>query len=535
MLKKTYLPCTRFAGHFKWNTAASFFLILYLTVCSCDRSNPYLPPLDPIPEISPPLEENSVEMGNPEEYPEIKLDFPIATGPFEPTWESIAANYPDTPGWLREDKFGIWVHFGAQSAGRSGDWYAKRMYMQDGQFSQHYSNHLKDFGHPSEAGYKDILHHWNPEKLDPKALVQAYHDAGARFLIIQGVHHDNFDNWDSRYQPWNSVNLGPHRDLLDEWSAAARSLGMHYGVSFHHEYTWWWYQPAFGSDATGPFAGVPYDANLTTADGIGTWWEGYDPRLLYTINLREYKGLDVEFAPAGGIFTRHQEYANWYATWWALRIMDVIENYDPDFIYTDGNSSGPFSGHKSGTGTKNDAIQRVMAHYYNRTLKKRGEVNTFSVVKFSPPRNGIISTKEGSYPSDVQSYPSFIAETAVGDWFYSPGFVYDPGAVIRYMVENVSRDGAVAVCISLLPDGSLDEGSSILLSEIGEWMKINGEAIYGSRAWERFGEGDSINGKLLSVPKGKIGQKQADFTFSTRDFRFTVGKDRALCILHDCT
>ncbi len=96
-----------------------------------------------------------------------------------------------------------------------------------------YNNHLKNFGHPSETGYKDVLRAWNPDKLDPAKLVQIYKDAGARFLIIQGVHHDEFDLWNSRYQPWNAAKLGPKRDLLGEWTKAARAAGMHYGVSFH--------------------------------------------------------------------------------------------------------------------------------------------------------------------------------------------------------------------------------------------------------------------------------------------------------------
>ena len=112
---------------------------------------------------------------------------------------------------------------------------------------------------------------------------------------------------------------------------------MRYGVAFHHEYTWWWYQPAFGSDTALLKAGVPYDASQTLADGKGKWWEGYDPRLLYGIDLRAYKNVaNVKFRPEQGIFYEHLDYAHWYATRWALRIMDVINKYDPDFIYTDG-------------------------------------------------------------------------------------------------------------------------------------------------------------------------------------------------------
>lgn len=492
-----------------------------------------LPDLPPRPEIPAPRPEGSVPMGDAADFPETHLDFPIAPGPFEPTWESIAEHYGASDvAWLREAKFGIWVHFGAQSAGQSGDWYAKRLYLQDGRpngkYKNYYDNHLQRFGHPSEFGYKDVLRTWNPDKLDPAEQVKLYHDAGARFLFVQAVHHDNFDNWNSKYQPWNSVKLGPKRDFLREWSDAARGAGMHWGAAFHHEYTWWWYQAAFGSDATGPKAGVPYDGNLTLADGKGTWWEGYDPRLLYPINLREYQGLDVEFAPKGGIFTNHQEYAKWYATWWALRMMDVIENYDPDFIYTDGNSTQPFSGSKTGTGIKADAMQRVIAHYYNRTLARHGTVDTFSIVKFSPPRRGVVNTQEGSIPKDVKSNQPWIGEAAVGDWFYRPGFVSDAGAVIHYLLENAARDGATAINVAQQPDGSLDDSSRQMLKEVGQWMAINGEGIYGSKAWVRLGEGELVGGKLKVAPNGNLGRAHAEVKFGPKDFRFTVGKDGSL-------
>lgn len=280
-------------------------------------------------------------LGSSAQFGEVQLDFPIAEGPFEPTWASIEKNYPGTPAWLREAKFGIWVHFGPQSAGQSGDWYARNLY-KPGHVA--YQNHLKNYGHPSEIGYKEVLRDWNPTKLDPAALTKIYHDAGARFLIVQGVHHDNFDLWASKHHPWNSAEIGPKRDFLAEWAKAAKAAGMRYGVAFHHEYTWYWWQSAFAGDKEGPKRGVPYDGHLTLADGKGKWWDGLDPRLLYGVDLREYGGITDAVnkpwnVPSSGIFSRHLEYARWFATQWALRMMDVIDRYDPDFIYTDGTST----------------------------------------------------------------------------------------------------------------------------------------------------------------------------------------------------
>lgn len=484
--------------------------------------------LEPMPSVHAPLPENSVPMGDVDTFKEVKLDLPIASGPYEPTWNSIEANYPGTPAWLRDSKFGIWVHFGPQAAGESGDWYARKLYVEG---TSAYENHLKKYGHPSEVGYKEVLRDWNPAKFSPKALVDIYKDAGARFLIIQGVHHDQFDMWDSKYQAWNSTRLGPKRDFLGEWEKASREAGIRFGITFHHEYSWWWWQTAFQSDTQGDKAGVPYDGNLTLEDGKGKWWEGLDPRYLYGINLREYESV-AEAAntlwspPKRGIFSDHLEFAKWYAKWWALRMMDAVDKYRPDFIYTDGTDQQPFSGSGTGTGYKCDAMQRVIADFYNRTLTDRGEVDVFSIVKFRKTTNGTVNTCETGIPEGIKNDQAWIAETPVGDWFYGPDFVYSSDAVIRYLLEIVARDGSFGLSIPLHPDGLMDVACHEMLHEVGEWMRVNGDGIYGSSAWKVLGEGK--DGKLNTLPGGRIGQWQADHVFYNTDFRFTEGKGGTL-------
>ena len=484
-----------------------------------------MPELPPIPEIPPKKPAGSVQMGRLEDFPEVQLDIPITEGPFRPSWESIEQNYPGTPQWLRDAKVGIWAHVGPQAAGESGDWYAQRLYNVN---DTAYRNHLKRFGHPSEVGYKDVLHSWNPEKFSPEYLTKLYKKAGARFLILMGVHHDNFDLWNSQYQPWNAVNIGPHRDLLGEWVKACRKNKMRYGVTFHHEYTWWWWQTSFRCDQSGDKAGVPYDGNLTLADGKGKWWEGYDPRRLYGIDLREYKSVDTQFLPDPGIFVNHLDYARWYATQWALRIMDVTAHYDPDFIYTDGCTQGPFHGDQTGAGYKCNAMPLVMADFYNRALKKHGKADVFSVVKFRRPTNGTVTTAEFDFPDHVDTSQTWIREEAIGGWFFAPGFIYDPGSMIHFIIEAVCRDGCCALNIPVRPDGSLEEPCVSMLTEVGRWMDINGKAIYGSKAWVTLGEGQMENGKLRKLPGGHLNQQKADFKFDISDIRFTEGKDGSL-------
>lgn len=488
-----------------------------------------LPPVPPIPDIPQSLPVGSVKLGDADSFEEVQLDIPIADGPYQPNWESIESNYPGPPQWLRDAKIGFWVHFGPQAAGESGDWYARNLYKEH----KSQENHLRRYGHPSEAGYKEVLRDWNPDKLNPEALTALYKKAGARFLMIQGVHHDNYDLWNSRYHPWNSVNIGPKRDFLREWASACRSNGMRFGVTFHHEYTWWWWQTAFGADKDGEKAGVPYDGHLTLADGKGKWWEGYDPRLLYGIDLREYETVEANAhtpwsPPAKGIFSRHLDYCKWYATKWALRIMDVTANYQPDFIYTDGTVQGPFTGDGTGMGYKCNAMQTVMADYFNRQLKQNGKVDGFAIIKFRNPTNGAVNTAEFNFPDTINTSQPWIREAPVGDWFYAPGFTYDSGSMIRFIIEAIARDGNVALNIPIKPDGSIEPECVRMLEEVGDWLAINGEAVYGSRAWDTLGEGEFVKGKLKKLPGGGLGKKHAAFKFDASDIRFTVGKNESL-------
>ncbi len=160
-------------------------LLTAMSLSACAQTNDGLPAvLPPIPEIPAPEPVGTVKMGDSKTFEEVQLELPLTDGPFQANWASIEKNYPGTPQWLRDAKFGIWVHFGPQSAGESGYWYARNLYKKG---HKAYNNHLKRYGHPSKMGYKDVLRTWNPTKLDPEYLTALYQKAGARFLMIQGV------------------------------------------------------------------------------------------------------------------------------------------------------------------------------------------------------------------------------------------------------------------------------------------------------------------------------------------------------------
>jgi alpha-L-fucosidase len=228
---------------------------------------------------------------------------PIASGPFKADWNSLT-NY-QTPEWFRDAKFGIWAHWGPQCEPEHGDWYARSMYEHG---SGDYKSHLAEYGHPSTNGFKEVIHQWKAANFNPDQLLAFYKKNGAKYFMALANHHDNFDNFNSKYQPWNSVALGPQKDLIGGWAKAARKNGLRFAVSVHGSRAWSWYEPAQGADKDGPLAGVPYDGRLTKADGKGLWWDGLDPQDLYAQNHVPGSKLEWSWDPAKGSSTPDAAY-----------------------------------------------------------------------------------------------------------------------------------------------------------------------------------------------------------------------------------
>ncbi|MEM6886338.1 MAG: alpha-L-fucosidase, partial [Verrucomicrobiota bacterium] len=192
----------------------------------------------------------------------LQQEISVGDGPFQGTAESLQQF--ECPEWFRDAKLGIWAHWGPQGITRNGDWYARNMYIQGfkedgGMHHKVYDYHCEHFGHPSEFGYKDMLHLWQAQDFDPDALISLYKDVGAKYFMALGVHTDNFDCWDSKYHRWNSVNIGPKKDIVGMWRDAVRKHGLRFGVSEHTSNYYHWFGTSHGADKTGPLAGVPYD------------------------------------------------------------------------------------------------------------------------------------------------------------------------------------------------------------------------------------------------------------------------------------
>ncbi len=419
---------------------------------------------------------------------------PVAAGPYKADWEAIGRMYT-VPQWWREAKFGAWSHWDPQSMPEQGDWYARGMYIPG---NRQYEHHLEHFGHPSEYGYKDICHNWVIDRWDPNALMDLYVEMGARYFMAMGVHHDNFDCWDSAYQPWNSVNVGPKVDVIGIWEKVARAYDMRFGIGFHNTpgRTWGQFMPVrYTSDQEGPQQGVPYDAMQTILDGKGQWWQGLDPVDLY--------GPPHTIA-RGPRRPENDPLLSPFANQFMWRVDDAITKYRPDMIYFDehaGDSQVDLGVHM-GVGFLGP---QLAANYYNKSLQWHngnmeavlnlkgvgGRYNSFqnSPELLTHVDRALVKSTEAIIEPEIMAY-SFQTETTIAPWHYQAGqTTMSAHEVISLLMKNVCRNGTMLLNLTQHGRGHLDPEVIELAKDVGAWLKVNGAAVYGSRPFEVYGEG----------------------------------------------
>ena len=398
-------------------------------------------------------------------------DLSFAEGPFRPTLQSLEQYR--CPEWFRDAKFGIWAHWGPQAVPMDGDAYARDIYEEG---SKHYQHLLKNYGHPSKFGYKDIIALWKAEKWDPDRLMALYKKAGARYFVSMGCHYDNFPLWDSKCHRWNAVNMGPRRDVVAAWQKAAKKYGLPFGVSEHMASKEVWVQTSRGADKKGPWAGVPYDCA--------------DPRFADLYGLRP--------APSDNLL--RGKYPVWQVEWYRL-VTELIDNYHPDLFYTD--APAPFG---------NEVGLRLIAHLYNSDLLRRGSLGVVYTCK-QPSHGRWVEDFERGLMGKIDPHP-WQTDTSIADWFYDRNQKYRPTSwVVHMLVDIVSKNGNLLVNIVQRPDGSLDAEVERMLAQLAAWNAVNGEAIYGTRPWLVYGEGKV---------RAKGGAFAEDFPYTADDIRFTT-------------
>lgn len=440
---------------------------------------------------------------------------PIASGKFEPTWQSLSQY--EAPEWFRNAKFGIWAHWGPQCQPGQGDWFARSMYDEG---SWQYKWFLKNYGHPSKFGFKDVINDWKAEKWDPEKIVALYKRAGAKYFFAMANHHDNLDMWNSKYQPWNTVNAGPKKDILAGWAAAAKKNNLPLGLSVHAAHAWSWMEVSQRSDKSGDMEGIPYDGKLTKEDGKGKWWEGMDPQDLYAQNHPLSEGsentgrIHSQWGWGNGVALPSQAYCEKFYN----RTIDMINQFKPELIYFDDTALPLYP--------VSDAGLKIAAHFYNSNMNNnKGKLNAvlFGKVLNKEQKECMVWDVERGAPDQIQEKP-WQTCTCIGDWHYNEG-VFNGNRyksaknVIHMLVDVVSKNGNLLLNIPVRGDGSIDEKEIAVVEGITKWMDINKESIYGTRPWAKFGEGPSAE---ASNPINAQGFNENRIKYSSRDIRFNI-------------
>lgn len=404
----------------------------------------------------------------------------------ELSWDELANQY-ECPEWFRDAKFGIWFHWGPQGVPeQGGGWYARHMYMEDvgrqkfGKIARVY--HEMTYGHPSEFGFKDVINTWKAENFDANALVQFSKKNGAKYIMALANHHDHFDLWNSTYHDWNSVKVGPKIDIIGEFEKASRSASLKFGVTSHDDRFLNWWKPAFGADKSGEYAGVSYDGRQTKEDGKGLWWEGLDPADLY--------GPVPE--------DRTPEVIQAIKENWEKRHIELVTKYQPDLLYNDGFN---FSYGEYG--------REVCRTMYNNSLNKNGKIDAVMLLKRK--EKGTVNEVECGGSNTLRAEP-WQSEITFTDWFYKKDRIYTHNArtILEMLIEAVSKNGNLLLNIELNPDGTIPAEQIEIVEIVGDWLKINGEAIYESRPWNVFGDGKSVRGEEEDIVQGELRNATAD-------------------------
>jgi alpha-L-fucosidase len=399
----------------------------------------------------------------------------------DPRWQQVRSLYKNVPRWLQDGKFGIYAHWGVYCVPAWGnEWYPRNMYRSNQPEFQHQRTM---YGDQSKFGYKDFIPMFKAGKWDPAEWASLYKASGAKYAGPVGEHHDGFSLWDSQVNRWNSVKMGPKRDIVKELTTAIRKEGLHVFISLHHEY------------------------NLLHTDGAN----GYFPKIA---------GFDTADPAYRDLYGNYATADEAYGIW-LKKTIEVVDKYQPDELYFD-----------SHLYDIPEAIRVQMAlHYYGAAAKRRKEVTISYKHNGMPPGTAMFDVELGGL-ADIRA-EAWQTDESIGNpgWCWVEGFKVKPfGLLLRYLIDNVSKNGALLLNVAPHADGTIPDDQKAILMSFGKWLHTNGEAIYGTRPWTHFKEGEFQIQTDRRRPTPLTARQQ---TPTGQDFRFTTKGNTLYAIAMD--
>ncbi len=403
-----------------------------------------------------------------------RVDQVVAKGPFQANWASLEKF--QVPQWYAGAKFGIFIHWGVYSVpGFGSEWYPREMYLAEGKRGV-FQHHVAKYGPQARFGYKDFIPLFKAEKYDPAQWADLFKKSGARFVMPVAEHHDGFQMYASALSPWNAAEMGPKRDLVGDLAKEVRKQGLHFAASSHRAEHWWFYE-----------GGMKFDSDVRDPRNAGLYGPAQPKRL---------PGAKQDNQPDEK-----------YLKDWLARTCELVDKYRPEVVWFDWWIEEPaFSPY----------LQKFAAYYYNRGAEwKKGVAINFKNKSF-PASAAVYDIERGK--SDRMLDHLWQTDTSVGlkSWGYIDGEEFrSPDSLVDDLVDIASKNGVLLLNIGPRPDGAIPDGARKLLLDIGLWLGVNGEAIYGTRPWKTYGEGPA---QVLSG--GFTDRKQKSFT--AEDIRFTT-------------
>ena len=406
-------------------------------------------------------------------------------GPFRPDWESLQKYEP--PEWYQDAKFGIFIHWGVYSVPAfSSEWYPRNMY--EPGFDA-YKHHIATYGPLDKFGYKDFIPMFKAERFDPSAWAALFKKAGAKYVVPVAEHHDGFAMYDSGLSDWTAAKMGPHRDVIGDLSKAVRAEGLHFGVSSHrveHDFF------------MGVGRKIPSDVN--------------DPQYAAFYGPA-HPGVYQWGTPVGNDFTY---VSSAWADDWLARDAELVEKYHPDIVYFDW-----WIGHAS----IRPNLTLFAAFYYNRSLKYGDHVGVINYKDYAMQEHaGVLDVERGQLGDRRALYWQTDTSVSNKSWGYIKDDTFkSPEFVVDQLIDVVSKNGNLLLNIGPRSDGSIPDEAQQVLLDVGSWLSINGDAIYGTRPWKTYGEGPT------KVAAGSFHDTDTAH-YTPEDFRFTTKADALYAI-----
>jgi alpha-L-fucosidase len=400
-------------------------------------------------------------------------------GPFRADWESLQKY--EVPEWYADAKFGIFIHWGVYSVPAFGsEWYPREMYHQG---SEIYKHHVATYGPQDKFGYKDFIPRFKAEKFDPAAWAALFKEAGAKYVVPVAEHHDGFAMYDSGLSDWTAAKMGPHRDVIGDLAKAVRAAGLHFGASSHRvEHNFFLgVGRQFSSDVNDP-------ANAALYGPAHNWLEA-----------RSGTPVSNDFTFVSQAWTDD----------WLARSAEIVEKYHPDIVYFDWWIGQP---------SVRANLTKFAAFYYNSSLKYGDHVGVINYKDYAIQEHSAVLDLERGQLDQIRPL-HWQTDTSVSNksWGYIENDTFkSPEFVVRQLVDIVSKNGNLLLNIGPKSDGTIPDEVQHVLREVGAWLAVNGDAIYGTRTWTKFGEGPTKVAGGSFHDTDTAGYTAEDFRFTTK-------------------